>query len=36
MAKGYGQLQAVQTQVHTNSAGHWIIRDDGIEYSRCQ
>ncbi len=36
MAGGYGQMQPVQTQVYTNSAGHPIIRGDGIEYSRCQ
>jgi hypothetical protein len=36
MAEGYGQLQPVQTQVYTNSAGYPIIRGDGIEYSRCQ
>ena len=36
MAEGYGQMQPVQTQVYTNSAGHPIIRGDGIEYSRCQ
>jgi hypothetical protein len=36
MAEGYGQMRPVQTQVCTNSAGHPIIRGDGIEYSRCQ
>src|SRR5450759_1609439 len=36
MAEGYGQMQPVQTQVYTNSAGYPIIRGDGVEYPRCQ
>jgi hypothetical protein len=36
MAEGMDALEAVQTQVKTNSSGHPIIVADGVEYSQCQ
>jgi hypothetical protein len=35
MSQGNDAMQPVQTQAYTNSAGHPIIRGDGVEYSRC-